>query len=53
VAVCVFDVENAATDMTNQKLDNGDLDSQCCVKVIIKLNKGTSELKSAMKVTEI
>lgn len=53
MVICVLDVEDAATDLTNQKLENSDLDSQCCVKQIIELNKITSELKSAMKIIEI
>jgi len=44
MAVYDIDVEHAATDLTNQKLENNDLDSQCCVKLIIELNKITSEL---------
>jgi hypothetical protein len=35
MAVHVLDVENAATDLTNKKLEHSDLDSQCCVKLII------------------
>ena len=53
MAVYVLDVQDAATDFTNQKLENSDLDSQCCVELIIEINKVISELKSAMKIIEI
>jgi len=53
MVVYVFDVEDAATDLTNQKLENSYLDSQCRVKLIIELNKVTSQLKSAMKIISI
>jgi hypothetical protein len=35
MVVYVLDVENAAADLTNKKLEHSDLDSQYCVKLIV------------------